>query len=205
MNIKKMKAVYLSIYIILGIIFFSLEYFISNFASEGRNYFLIGAILFGFISRIHIYFKKKNINQEIKITKNKVVSYLTIPALLVSIFTIGLIDSGKTAEARTIAAPASNIHSVKNITIRYSKAEAAKIANKSNSVSNFADYASFILGFKKPYMATFLYGYSKGVATTGAPFNTAKTKGTGLTISYKYTIYKNTNIGSFSNVKYTYN
>lgn len=94
---------------------------------------------------------------------------------------------------------------VQTIKTYYTKAQAKQISIKSGQVSKIADYVSYIVGLKSPGAGFIALMTSQGVAKTATPFTKAYNKGTGLEISYKYTISSGYPIiGKISNLTYTY-
>lgn len=91
-----------------------------------------------------------------------------------------------------------------NVSVYYTKNEAARIANASDRIANIADYASLILGIKNPPIGGAAFWYSKGLSNTTRTFKTAQARGTGVEISYTVTIQAHTTVPLISNSRVVY-
>lgn len=100
----------------------------------------------------------------------------------------------------------NNVHAVKNVSVYYTKSQVKKIVSRYNNLgSNKSLIIGYIASLRSPQIGLGTLMYQVGANNMIKPFKTAKSKGTGLQISYKVTIYKGSNaLTKVSNVKYKY-
>lgn len=93
-----------------------------------------------------------------------------------------------------------------NVKIYYTKSEVNKIVKRYNDLSsNKSLIVAYILGVKSPPIGLSVLFYQIGYNNVIPQFKTAKSKGTGLEVSYKVTVYKGSNaLTKVSGIKYKY-